>query len=220
MLSIKEAGVFLSKADTDTLLKTVPRNPGGDLAYHTMLDSIIGKSERRKGVWRIEAGGVMARLQAGMGGGVDARPNILSPLTSPLFPRRAFTRLICSASGAKGVPVGRRGDGCGRPEPAWNVTAVLCARSQHAEVRAASARGETFLRLTLLTEVSGGYRHNTIRAWAQRRPPPTLLHTDLHCHQSPAHISHINGISDFLTSPDTLHRPIPWSHTIWHSLTP
>ena len=83
MLSIKEAGVFLSKADTDTLLKTVPRNPGGDLAYHAMLDSIIGKSERGKGVWPIGRDGRnVARLQTGTGGGVDSRPKILSPCHS------------------------------------------------------------------------------------------------------------------------------------------
>ena len=43
--SLHKTGVFLSQADIDTLLKTVPRNPSGHLDYTALLDGIIGKSE-------------------------------------------------------------------------------------------------------------------------------------------------------------------------------
>ncbi len=41
---LKQSGVFLSQADVDTLLNTVPRNANGDLVYTTLLDSLVGKS--------------------------------------------------------------------------------------------------------------------------------------------------------------------------------
>lgn len=43
--ALKETGVFLSQADVDTFLNTIPRNTDGHLGITTMLDSIIGKSE-------------------------------------------------------------------------------------------------------------------------------------------------------------------------------
>jgi hypothetical protein len=40
---LKGTGVFLSQADVDTFLNTIPRNEDGDLDYKAMLDVIIGK---------------------------------------------------------------------------------------------------------------------------------------------------------------------------------
>ncbi|GAX78185.1 hypothetical protein CEUSTIGMA_g5627.t1 [Chlamydomonas eustigma] len=40
---LKETGVFLSNADVDTFLNTIPRNEVGELDYKALLDVIIGK---------------------------------------------------------------------------------------------------------------------------------------------------------------------------------